>query len=289
MIKYIISHLLVAVLVGGGIFLYLEKKYKTEIELKLTAQVQQANKQNEGLEKKVIALDTLLQKTLSIDEAICWGAFDKVPTDVLAELEKIKLATNKPPTKQKTKKGAVNTLMASVSRVKEHFGNLSQKVFLQQQFYEQLNGLIQLKLEALESIPAIIPNQGRLASGFGFRRDPIEDSLVKFHKGLDIAAPTGTPIFAAAAGTISLAETQGGYGNCIEIQHSDEYLTRYGHLSKIDVKTGQKVKRGQYIGEVGSIGRSTGAHCHYEVHKNGTPINPISFVGNVSTTRKKNK
>lgn len=115
----------------------------------------------------------------------------------------------------------------------------------------------------------------RLTSGFGKRKHPIL-GYTKMHRGVDFAAPTGTPIYAAGDGTIEVAGRNGGYGNYIRIRHNGTYKTAYAHLSRIKVKKGSRVRQGQVIGMVGSTGRSTGPHLHYEVHQNSKQTNPLS-------------
>lgn len=115
----------------------------------------------------------------------------------------------------------------------------------------------------------------RVTSGFGMRRHPIL-GYSKMHKGVDFGAPTGTPIFAAGDGVIQFAGWSGGYGQYVKIKHNNTYSTAYGHMSRILVKPGQRVKQGDVIGRVGSTGRSTGPHLHFEVLSGGTQINPTS-------------
>ena len=136
----------------------------------------------------------------------------------------------------------------------------------------------------LAATPAIQPvsnkDLSRIASGFGYRIDPVYKT-VKMHAGLDFAAPQGTPIYATADGVVRLAGNTGnGYGNHIIINHGYGYETLYGHQYRIKAKVGQKVKRGELIGWVGSTGKSTGPHLHYEVHKNKRHIDPIYFFYN---------
>ena len=121
------------------------------------------------------------------------------------------------------------------------------------------------------------PTSGRISSNFGYRKDPFHKRKA-LHTGVDFSARTGTPVISTADGVIKSAGWQRGYGKCVVIQHKDGYKTLYGHLSKITVKKGQKVKSGDLIGKVGSTGRSTGPHLHYEVHKNGKKINPKSYL-----------
>ena len=128
-------------------------------------------------------------------------------------------------------------------------------------------------------IPSIIPIDVKdytMSSGYGYRRDPVYGST-KFHAGLDFAEKNGIPVYATGDGTVTVAERKSGYGNCIDIDHGYNYLTRYAHLSEILVSPGQSVKRGDYIGKVGSTGKSTGPHLHYEVRFKDEPQNPVNY------------
>jgi len=120
-----------------------------------------------------------------------------------------------------------------------------------------------------------MPVQGRMTSGFGTRFHPIL-GYQRFHDGMDLAAAAGTPIVAAADGKVVSAGWAGGYGRAVEIAHADGVETRYGHMSRIAAYSGELVHRGQVIGYVGSSGLSTGPHLHFEVMKNGRPVNPLS-------------
>jgi murein DD-endopeptidase MepM/ murein hydrolase activator NlpD len=133
----------------------------------------------------------------------------------------------------------------------------------------------------LASIPAIQPvankDLKRIASGFGYRIHPIYKTL-RMHTGIDFSAPVGTPIYATGDGVVEhLKNKMTGYGKVMMINHGFGYESLYAHMSKIFVKPGEKVKRGQIIGYVGNTGRSTGPHLHYEIRKNGKPVNPVHF------------
>lgn len=112
-----------------------------------------------------------------------------------------------------------------------------------------------------------------ITSGFGWRRHPISGGF-KFHAGIDLAAPTGTPIVATAAGVVASADWYGGYGLCVTVDHQNGYVTLYGHMSAISVSAGQQVQPGQPLGRVGSTGSSTGPHLHYELRRDGYAVNP---------------
>jgi murein DD-endopeptidase MepM/ murein hydrolase activator NlpD len=154
----------------------------------------------------------------------------------------------------------------------------------QEKSYNDINGMLKNKEKLLAAIPAIQPisnkNLTHLASGFGYRVDPVY-KVTKFHAGLDFAAAVGTPIYATADGVVKEADyNAGGYGNNVVINHGFGYETLYGHMYRIKTKVGRKVKRGEVIGYVGSTGKSTGPHCHYEVHKNGQPVDPVYYFYN---------
>jgi murein DD-endopeptidase MepM/ murein hydrolase activator NlpD len=147
--------------------------------------------------------------------------------------------------------------------------------------FKELLILARDKEKILASIPAIQPVRNddlkKMASGYGWRIDPIYKTT-RMHSGMDFTSNTGTEVFATGDGVIEATERNGwGYGNCIVINHGYGYKTRYAHLSAFKIKVGDKVKRGDLIGLVGSTGKSTGPHLHYEVEKNGEKVNPIHY------------
>lgn len=164
---------------------------------------------------------------------------------------------------------------------------ISKELVIQSKSLEEIAKLAKDKAKLLAAIPAIQPVKNedlrQVASGFGYRNDPFT-KIRKFHAGMDFSAKTGTPIYATGDGVVTIADNRSsGYGNHIVIRHGFGYETLYGHLSKYKAKAGQRVKRGDVIGYVGSTGRSEAPHLHYEVHKNGEVINPINFYyGNIS-------
>ena len=154
----------------------------------------------------------------------------------------------------------------------------------QDKSYDDIEVMIKDKEKLLRSTPAIQPvnnkDLNRIASGFGPRIDPVYKT-VKYHYGLDFAAPQGTPIYATADGYVTTSGNTGnGYGNHVVLNHGFGYETLYGHMVRIKAGSGRTVKRGEVIGWVGSTGKSTGPHLHYEVHKNGKPLDPIYFFYN---------
>lgn len=127
-------------------------------------------------------------------------------------------------------------------------------------------------------VPTVWPVEGTLEGGFGGRRNPFTGAGYEFHSGQDIEAPWGAPVISGASGTVSFVGWQNGYGQLVIIDHGGGLSTRYGHLSRIDVALGDTVSRAQLIGRVGSTGRSTGPHLHYEVRINDQAVNPLQYL-----------
>ncbi|HEV2131716.1 MAG TPA: M23 family metallopeptidase [Longimicrobiaceae bacterium] len=133
--------------------------------------------------------------------------------------------------------------------------------------------------ERLEATPSILPSSGHLSSLFSRNRLHPVLQITRPHEGIDISAPIGEPILAPAKGVVRIAGMQpGGYGNTVEIDHGYGYLTRFAHASRILVRNGQRVERGQVIAEVGATGLVSGPHLHYEVEVNGKPVDPLNFI-----------
>lgn len=163
----------------------------------------------------------------------------------------------------------------------QRIDSLESKLYGQSLSFQELVEIAKDKEDRLASIPAIQPVRNKdlkhVASGYGWRIDPIYKTQ-KMHTGMDFSSPIGTKVFATGNGKIVEVEVNSwGYGKCIVIDHGYGYKTRYGHLSAFKVKVGQKVKRGDLIGLVGSTGKSTGPHVHYEVEKNGEKVNPVGY------------
>jgi murein DD-endopeptidase MepM/ murein hydrolase activator NlpD len=174
-----------------------------------------------------------------------------------------------------------DNLAVSVAKT---LNNVSARIAYQVKSYGEIEGFIKNKEQLLSSTPAIQPvnnkDLSRIASGFGYRIDPVYKTT-KFHAGLDFAAPQGTPIYATANGIVTTAGNTGnGYGNHVVINHGYGYQTLYGHMFRVKAKNGEHIKRGEVIGWVGSTGKSTGPHCHYEVHRNGDPVDPVYYFYN---------
>jgi len=162
--------------------------------------------------------------------------------------------------------------------------NITARMAYQSESYNAIDKLIKNQDEKLASIPAIQPisnkELNRIASGYGMRIDPVYGTP-KMHKGLDFTAPQGTPIYATGNGMAEVpGNSESGYGNHVVIHHGYGYETLYGHMVRVKVRNRQQVKRGEVIGWVGSTGKSTGPHCHYEVRINDNAVDPIYFFFN---------
>lgn len=153
------------------------------------------------------------------------------------------------------------------------------RVEAQEQGFSELVSFLEDRKSLLASTPSIRPVRGWQTSGFRRRSDPFTGNAV-WHRGLDIATATGTPVVAPADGVVTYTGRKVDFGNIVSLEHGYGYLTRYGHNSKILVRAGQQVRRGQVIAFVGSTGKSTGPHLHYEVLRNGVPVNPQDYIIN---------
>lgn len=167
-----------------------------------------------------------------------------------------------------------------VEEANDKMAMLERQLYAQIISFDTLRSIAGEQKERLAHIPSIQPVSSKdmkaMASGYGARIDPVYGTQ-KFHEGMDFASDEGTQVFATGDGVVKSAGWNSGYGNAIDINHGYDYLTRYAHLSKILVQPGQKVKRGDLIGLVGSTGKSTGPHLHYEVRYKGAPQNPVNY------------
>lgn len=225
------------------------------------------NQRTSQLEKQMLALENR-------DNNVYRAIFEATPVPDSARLKEM----------EKNKEVQLVQSMGETELVKSltsQLNTLSLQVAYQQKSYDAIDGMIKNKEKLLAAIPAIQPVSNKdlrhIASGFGYRVDPVY-KITKFHAGLDFAATQGTPIYATADGVVSEANYDaGGFGNHVVINHGYGYETLYGHMVRIKAKGGQKIKRGEVIGWVGSTGKSTGPHCHYEVHKGNQPVDPVYF------------
>jgi hypothetical protein len=168
---------------------------------------------------------------------------------------------------------------ARLSDLAETVDAMFGKLYLRDASLEEISSRIESKQYLWAHIPSIHPVPGRrLGSGFGYRVDPIDKRTIRMHWGVDIGAPRGTAIYATADGVVSYTGWNGGYGLCIDVAHGYGFKTRYAHCNSILAKRGDIVKRGQMIATVGSTGRTTCAHLHYEVMVSGIKVNPVPYI-----------
>ena len=224
--------------------------------------VQELNQQMAELEKR----DNDVYRSIFEANPLPDSAREKL-IESKKELEKVKLLSE-------------DELSTDISN---NLNSLSARVEFQQNSFDEIEKLIKNQGNKLACIPAIQPvsnkNLTRIGSGFGMRIHPIY-GIPKMHWGIDFTCPQGTPIYATGDGTVIVAGGGTGTGNHVIINHGYGYETEYMHMVRIKVRVGERVKRGEVIGWVGSTGASTGPHCHYEVHIDGQPVDPIYFFYN---------
>jgi murein DD-endopeptidase MepM/ murein hydrolase activator NlpD len=229
------------------------------------------------LEERLKQLELQMNELENRDNSVYRSIFEAQPIPDSARVEDIE-------TKREVKLVQSMGETELIKSMTTQLNHLSLRLAYQTKSYSQIEEMVKNKEKLLAAIPAIQPvsnkNLTRMASGFGNRIDPVY-KIPRFHAGLDFTAPIGTPIYAAADGVIKTANfNAGGYGNHVVINHGYGYESLYGHMVRIKAKQGQSIKRGEVIGYVGSTGKSTGPHCHYEVHRNGTPVNPVYYFYN---------
>jgi murein DD-endopeptidase MepM/ murein hydrolase activator NlpD len=163
-------------------------------------------------------------------------------------------------------------------QAKSELAQLERETRLLQASLSRARELVFLQVDRMRRLPSIVPvADGEISSRFGFREDPFNGAW-RMHEGMDFQARLGTPVLATADGVVQDRGREAGFGLVVRLDHGDGMQTLYGHLSRIRVVVGQQVRRGDHIGDVGSTGRSTSAHLHYEVHRQGRPLNPEAFV-----------
>ncbi len=255
-----------------------EKKLKSD-NIELEAQLENISRRLQGMTNE---LNKLRQKDVNVYRSI----YESEPLDekqwtILANYEE---------KYEKLRKLPHSEMLIEINKLMDE---LDKQMAQQGSSFDEILAMAESKKDYLAHIPSIQPISNktleRIGSGFGYRIDPFYRTR-RLHAGIDFTAPKGTPVYATAQGTVSLVKSDiWGYGQHIVIDHGNGYETLYGHLSKFLVKRGQKVVRGQQIGLVGSTGKSTGSHLHYEVHRAGEHINPAFFFYNDLTNEEYQK
>lgn len=242
-----------------------EKELKTE-NSKMVAQYNLLSKE---LDNALAVLQDIQQRDDNLYRVI-YNA-DPIPQDIRTSSY---LGTNRYDSLENMKNSRL------VIRTTHKLDLLKKQLYIQSNSFDEIATMVKGNEEKNKCIPAIQPvankNLKQMASGYGRRVDPIYGT-VRFHEGMDFSANTGTDVYATGNGKVISADWESGYGKCIVIDHGYGYKTRYAHLNDYNVKRGDKVVRGQIIGEVGSTGKSTGPHLHYEVLIKGMHVNPVNY------------
>lgn len=267
-----------ASIVTAGIIVLIAFRYIESPKEKILAEENTNLRQNYSLlQQRVLQLQQQMAQLESRDNDVYRSIFEATPIPDSARVKQMEKNKEIQLVQSMGESELVNSITAQLN-------NLVLRAAYQEKSYKEIDGMINNKEKLLAAIPAIQPvsnkDLNRIASGFGYRIDPVY-KVSKFHAGLDFTAPQGTPIYATADGVVKEANyNSGGYGNHVIINHGYGYETLYGHMVRIKARRGQQVKRGEVIGYVGSTGKSTGPHCHYEVHKSGQPVDPVYFFYN---------
>jgi murein DD-endopeptidase MepM/ murein hydrolase activator NlpD len=179
-----------------------------------------------------------------------------------------------------TPKDTSDNSLQQIDQIKTSYKELSTQLMSQRQLIDSSMTSVKKQMAYLNAKPSINPVNTRVTAGYGTRRNPFTNRGSEFHKGMDFAGEIGTPIKATGNGVVIFAGWQSGYGNVVILSHGYGFTTLYGHCSKLLVKKGDKVKKSQVISKMGSTGRSTGPHLHYEVRLNGKIVNPSTYLNN---------
>ena len=274
LLKRGISYLLGSTVFAALVLFIAYSIFSSPKELMLERENQQYALQIELMNERVDQLTKVVEDIENRDDNIYRTIFEAEP--IPSEIRKAGVGGSDRYSSLKGYENS-NTIIATAQKI----DRLSRELYIQSTSFDDVYKMAKSKAKMLASIPAIQPLSNkdltRIASGFGYRIHPIYKTL-RMHSGIDFTAPIGTPLYATGDGVIErLKGKMSGYGKVVVIDHGYGYESLYAHMSKIIVKPGEKVKRGQVIGYVGNTGRSTGPHCHYEIRKNGAPVNPVHY------------
>ncbi|MCB9361100.1 MAG: M23 family metallopeptidase [Flavobacteriales bacterium] len=281
-LSFLGAGLVIGVIIYGVVYTYVDSPKEKQLK--------QENAQMEAqyalLNKKLEQITNVLEDIQHRDDNIYRVIFEAEPIP-----SEIRTAGFGGVNRYKQLEGFSNSEL--IIETTKKIDQLSKQLYIQSKSFDDVFKMAKKKENMLAAIPAIQPVQNedltRMASGYGYRMHPIL-KYRKFHAGMDFTAPRGTPIYATGKGTVIQADSKAsGYGRHVRIDHGYGYVTLYGHMSKIAVEEGDKVNRGDIIGYVGNTGLSAGPHCHYEVRKNGEPVNPVNFYFNDLTAEEYDK
>jgi murein DD-endopeptidase MepM/ murein hydrolase activator NlpD len=270
---YIAASIVTGILIFAITFRYIDSPKE-----KLLRQQNDDLKQNyQVMNERIKQLQLQMDEIANRDNYVYRSIFESNPIPDSARVKEMEKKKEVQLVQSMGETELVNSMVAQLN-------NLSLRMAYQIKSFGAIDNMVKNKAKLLAAIPSIQPisnrNLNRVSSGFGYRIDPVYKDR-RLHPGLDFTAPVGTPIYAAADGVVKDAGfNTGGYGNRVVVNHGFGYETLYAHMVRIKARVGTKVKRGEVIGYVGSTGKSTGPHLHYEVHKNGTILDPIYFFYN---------
>ena len=273
MVKRFFIHISSAIFSGAILFFIVFTYIDSPKEKQLKLQIEQIEAQYNVLDRQLDELQDVMTDLQQRDDNLYRVILQADPIPLALRKS---TSTNKAYYEDLLSKSNIQIVAATTRQLDE----LSKQIYIQSKSYDELLILTKDRENLLTHIPAIQPilnkDLTRTASGYGPRIHPIYN-VWKFHYGMDFTAPTGTDIYATGDGTVSRAGWERGFGNCITVNHGFGYETIYAHLSQIGVRAGQKVRRGEVIGLIGSTGISTAPHLHYEVHFKGVPQNPQNY------------
>lgn len=272
-LRVVTRHLMVGVAIGALAFVtvYFWIDYPRDKMLK---------EQNDALVTELKILNQRLDKSLSVMDDI--ANRDNNFYRVMMQADRITDAQRYAGLEKGNKYEHLNSLPDGelIKAVSNKMDMLDRQIYVQIKSFDKLKELAGQQQDRLSHIPAIQPiselDLRQMASGYGYRIDPVYGTG-KFHEGMDFASDVGTPVYATGDAKVESAKWHSGYGNLIVLDHGYNYTTRYAHLSEMNVRAGQQVKRGDLIGKVGNTGKSTGPHLHYEVRFKGIPQNPVNY------------
>ena len=270
---YIAASIVTGILIFAITFRYIDSPKE-----KLLRQQNYDLKQNyKVMEERIKQLQLQMDEIANRDNYVYRSIFESNPIPDSARVKEMEKKKEVQLVQSMGETELVNSMAAQLN-------NLSLRMAFQVKSFGAIENMVKNKEKLLAAIPSIQPisnrTLNRVSSGFGYRIDPVYKDR-RLHPGLDFTAPIGTPIYAAADGVVKDAGfNTGGYGNRVVVNHGFGYETLYAHMVRIKARVGTRVKRGEVIGYVGSTGKSTGPHLHYEVHKNGTQLDPIYFFYN---------
>lgn len=267
-----------ASIVTGIIIFAITFRYIDSPKEKLLRQQNDDLKQNyRVMEERIKQLQLQMDEIANRDNYVYRSIFESNPIPDSARVKEMEKRKEVQLVQSMGETELINSMAAQLN-------NLSLRMAYQFKSFNAIDNMVKNKAKLLAAIPSIQPisnrQLNRVSSGFGYRIDPVYKDR-RLHPGLDFTAPIGTPIYATADGVVKDAGfNTGGYGNRVLINHGFGYETLYAHMVRVKARVGTKVKRGEVVGYVGSTGKSTGPHLHYEVHKNGIQLDPIYFFYN---------